>query len=60
MHEAVQGHSALAAGRDRVDGELRTGDHVAAGKDVGLRGSIRHTVDLTVPLRLKAIASGAI
>ena len=46
MHVAVQGDGALAAGRDRVDGELRAGDHVAAGKDIGLRGLIRHTVGL--------------
>ena len=46
MHVAMQGDGALAAGRDRVDGEFRAGDHVAAGKDVGLRGLIRHTVGL--------------
>ena len=46
MHVAVQGDSALAAGRDRVDGKLRAGDHVAAGEDVGLRGLIRHAVGL--------------
>ena len=44
VDEAVDGHRALAAGRDRVDRVLRAGGAVAADEDIGLVGLERHGV----------------
>ena len=46
LHKAVQGHGALLAGGDGVDGELLAGVGVAADEDVGLGGLVSQRIGL--------------